>query len=73
MIGMKRDAKLLQVVGALDSSSGLASRLNRGKEQSDENRDDRDDDQKLDQRETTPNGLALGGKKGRAFQCLILE
>ena len=73
MVGMKSDAELLQVVGALNPASRLAGRLNRRKQQRDQNGDDSDDDQQLDQRETTTDGRTLGGNSVHAFQCLILK
>ena len=47
----QREADLLQVVDALGSASRLASRLHRGQEQGDQDRDDGDHDQQLDERE----------------------
>ena len=47
---MQGQADLLEVVGALSPSRGLASRLDRRQEQGDQDRDDRDHHQQLDQR-----------------------
>jgi hypothetical protein len=44
---VKRQSDLLQVVGALGSPGGFAGRLHRGKQQGDQNADNRDDDQQL--------------------------
>ena len=44
-------ADLLEVVDALDAPGRLARRLHGGQEQGDQHRDDRDDDQQLDQGE----------------------
>ena len=43
---------LLQVVGALNAAGGFASRLNGGQQQSDQDRNNRDNNQKFDQSET---------------------
>src|SRR5262249_7602144 len=45
---------LLQVVDALGPPRRLAGGLHSRKQEGDQDRDDRDDDQQLDQRETTP-------------------
>jgi hypothetical protein len=50
---VNRDANLLEVVAALQTCGGLADLLDGGEQQADQDRDDRDDDQQLDQRETT--------------------
>jgi hypothetical protein len=47
---MHRQADLLHVVSALGPPCGFASLLHGGKQQGDQDRDDRNDDQKLDQR-----------------------
>jgi hypothetical protein len=44
---------LLQVVDALGAAGRLARRLHGGKQESDQNCDDGDDDQEFDQREST--------------------
>ena len=49
--------KLLQVVLALHHPCRLAGRLNGWQQQRDQDADDRDHDQKLDQRKTTPGSL----------------
>ncbi len=53
MIIVDAEAQLLEVVGALGAASGLAGRLHRRQEQSDEDRDNGYDDEKLDQRKRT--------------------
>ena len=45
MIVVHRQTELLQIVDALHPPSCFASRLDRGQEQRDEYRDDRDDDE----------------------------
>ena len=50
---MHRQAELLEVVGALRPAGRLASRLDRGKQQRDQHRDDGDDDQEFNQCEGT--------------------
>jgi outer membrane receptor protein involved in Fe transport len=52
MVILQRDAPLLLVVHTLHSPSRLARRLNRRKEKSEQNPDNRNHDQQLDQRET---------------------
>ena len=47
-----RQPELLEVVGALHAARGLACGLDRRKEQSDQNTDDRDNDQKFDEGKT---------------------
>ena len=49
---MKRDADLLQVVGATGASGRLAGMLHGGQQERDQNPDDGDHDEQLDQRET---------------------
>src|SRR5262249_16218412 len=51
---------LLEVVGALRASGGLAHLLDSGEQQADEDRDDRDHHQQLDQRESFPDEPAHG-------------
>jgi len=46
--------ELLELVAALHAVGRLADLLNRGQKQADQDRNDRDYDQQLDQRETTP-------------------
>jgi hypothetical protein len=45
-------AELLEVVGALEAASRFPRRLNGRQQETDQHRDDRDHDQKLDQRES---------------------
>jgi hypothetical protein len=47
-----RKGDLLGVIGALQPSCRLARRLNRREQQCDQDADDRNDDQKLHERET---------------------
>jgi hypothetical protein len=49
---VERQADLLQVVDALRPAGGLAGRLHGGEQQADQDRDDRDDDEQLDQGKT---------------------
>src|SRR5262249_52754969 len=49
------DAELLELVGALDASGGLADLLDRREEEADEDGDDGDDYQQLDEGKTTPD------------------
>ena len=51
VIVVRGQDNLLEVVLALEAVGGLAHLLDGGQEQADEHRDDRDDDQQLDQRE----------------------
>ena len=51
LVVVQGQADLLEVVDALDAAGGLARRLHGGQQQRDQDRDDRDDDQQLDQRE----------------------
>ena len=48
---MHGQPELLQVVGALRPPRRLARRLDRGEQQSDQHRDDRDDHEQLDEGE----------------------
>ena len=47
----RRKSKLLEVVRALHATSRFTSRLNGGKQKTDQDTDDRDDDEQLDERE----------------------
>jgi hypothetical protein len=51
-----RQPELLQVVLALRPARGLAGLLHGGKQQRDQDRDDRDHDEQFDQRERTRSG-----------------
>jgi hypothetical protein len=51
MIVVRRDAQLLDVVGALRPASGFARRLHRWQQQCDQDTDDGDHDQQLNERE----------------------
>ena len=48
MVRVQSEGQLFEIVGALDPPGCLAHRLDRGQEQADEHRDDRDDNQQLD-------------------------
>jgi hypothetical protein len=50
---MRRESQLLDVVHALGTSCGFASRLNRWEEERNQDRNDSDDHQKLDERKTS--------------------
>ena len=50
----QRKSKLFQVVDTLDPLRGLAGRLDRGQQQGDQDRDDRDHNQQFDEGETSP-------------------
>ena len=54
VIVLGREGELLQIIDALNPPRRLARRLNGGKQQGNQNGDDRDDHEKLDQRERTP-------------------
>ena len=64
MVIVKRKADLFQLILTLSTPCGLASFLDRWKQQGYQHSDDRDDDQQLDQREATKCGrltlLSLG-------------
>ena len=49
---LNRQRVLFEVVRALHPTRGLAGRLNRRKEQTDQDTDDRDDDQQFDEGKT---------------------
>jgi len=53
------DANLPEVAGALDGAGGLAGLAERGQEDRDQQRDDADDDEKLDERERGTRDAAL--------------
>jgi len=53
MVVVQGDAELLEVVEALRSSRGFAGRLYRRQQQCDENANDRDNNQKFHQGETS--------------------
>jgi hypothetical protein len=53
-----RQPDLLHIVRARHPPGSLASRLNRRKQQTDHHTDNRDHNQKLDKRETTPTTLS---------------
>ena len=57
---MRRQADLLEVVGALRPAGGFAGRLHGGKEEADERPDDRDDDKELDEREGPAGPMQRG-------------
>src|SRR5205814_6594243 len=61
--------ELLQVVGALNPPRGLPSRLHRREQQRDQDRNDCDDDEELDQRETTP---PMKFMNGHVHEALLL-
>ncbi len=68
-VHVQGEADLLQVVLTLRARGRLAHFLNRGQEQTDQNRDDRDDHQQLDQGEaiaaTRPFSHALSSARPR--------
>jgi hypothetical protein len=49
MVRVQGDTDLVQVVGALDAVGRITHLLHSGQEKPDEHRDNRDDDEKLDQ------------------------
>jgi hypothetical protein len=53
---VNRKTELLQVVRALGSASGLASRLHRGQQERDQDRNDGDDNEQFDKGETSTHG-----------------
>ena len=54
VVVVQRQAELLEVVLALGPVGRLADLLDGGQEQADQDRDDRDDDEQLDERERGP-------------------
>ncbi len=58
----QRDADLLEIVHALGPASSFASSLHCGQEQSDEDRDNRDHDQQLNERESLAFHKSLSDK-----------
>lgn len=54
MVVVKSNAKLLEVVPALNPPGRFTSRLNRGQKQSDQDGDDRDHNQQLNQGKRRP-------------------
>src|SRR5262249_39351234 len=54
VVVVEGETDLPHVVGALDAASGVADLLDRWKQQSDEDADDRNDHQQLDEREARP-------------------
>src|SRR5262249_17860042 len=60
---------LFEVVGTLHARGGLAHFLDCGEEQSDEDCDDRDDNEKLDQRETAKTRSCDGHTEPREKCC----
>ena len=63
MIAVDRKADLLEIVGALDAAGRLPGGLDGRKQESDQDRDDRDHDQKLDQGKT-PAWMVHGNTSG---------
>ena len=57
MVIVHGQADLLQIVDALGPPCGFARRLNGRQQEGDQDRDDGDDDQKLDQRKTASSAL----------------
>ena len=57
---MKRQAHLLEVVGALDASRGLAGGLNGRKQERDQDSDDGDHDEQFNQRERAAAAASHG-------------
>jgi hypothetical protein len=53
MVIVEGQGQLFEVVGALHACGGLANLLHSGKEKANENGNDGNDDEELDQRETT--------------------
>ena len=65
---MAGEGELLEVVGAVDSRGGHPDFLHGGKQQTDQDRDERDRHQEFDQREgvtTGAHGEAPNGRGGR--------
>ena len=62
MIVVQRQPKLLEIIAALGPPRGFASRLHRWQQQCDQDRDDRNDDQQFDERETSMrhDGILFG-------------
>jgi len=65
VIALDREAELLQIIEALRAAGGLARRLDGGQEQRDQDGDDGNDDQQLDQGETTSPHQEFSSKDGR--------
>src|SRR5262249_11017635 len=61
VVGVDGDGQLVQVVLALDVGRGFADLLDGGEQQADQDRDDRDDDEQLDQCETGPTWIRSNG------------
>jgi hypothetical protein len=59
-----RQGELFQVIAALRAAGGFTGGLNGRKQQSDQNRNDRDRRQQLDQREACPERALRGGFRG---------
>jgi hypothetical protein len=55
---LHRDPLLLEVAGALRPACRLAGALHRGKQETDEHRDDRDDDEQLHERKAASSVIA---------------
>jgi hypothetical protein len=70
---VRRQAELLEIVRALGTPGRFSGGLNRRKEESDEDADDRDDHQQLDQGETASfrasHGLVLSRKTRRSISA----
>ena len=64
MIIVQRQPDLLQVVGALGTSSRLARRLHRGQQERDQHRDDGNDNEQFNQREPSSGTVFHGISPG---------
>ena len=69
MVIVQCNPNLLKIAFALDPSSRLARLLNRGQQQCDQDRDDRDDDKQFDQRETLNDSFCHFNPFANAIEC----
>ncbi len=68
MIAVHRQPDLFQIIGALRPPRRLACRLDRGQQQRNQDRDDRDHDQEFDEREPrTTNDHVQVSERGRDY------